>query len=178
MPLRCIMGEIKSLKTKIPDAGEGLLTGHLPRLPSLSKIKNLRVPLLVWSGRSLGLGLSELSWTTWLCPRYHQGEHWGVDCPHVPEGMKTSSPDHPSADLVMDYWWGLCSLTWSLLSDREPQVDITVSEQSLPLLLDTEGSFSFLYCQVRIMVLPQPHQIYHLGSLHSFRELMPLIYDL
>lgn len=44
------MGEIKSLKTKIPDAGEGLLTGHLPRLPSLSKIKNLRVPLLnvVW----------------------------------------------------------------------------------------------------------------------------------
>lgn len=46
MPLMCIMGEIKSLKAKIPDAGEGLLTGHLPRLPGLPKTKNLRVPLL------------------------------------------------------------------------------------------------------------------------------------
>lgn len=178
MPLRCIMGEIKSLKTKIPDAGEGLLTGHLPRLPSLSKIKNLRVPLLNVVWKVIGPGPVWTLMNHLVMSKVPSRRALGCWLPPCPWRHEDMSPDHPSADLVMDYWWGLCSLTWSLLSDQEPRVDITVSEQSLPLLLDTEGSFSFLYCQVRVMALPQPHQIYHLGSLHSFRELMPLIYDL
>lgn len=95
MPLRCIMGEIKSLKTKIPDAGEGLLTGYLPRLPGLSKIKNLRVPLLNVVWKVIGPGpvwtlMNHLAMSK--VPSRRALGCWLPPCPRRHEDIKPRSP--------------------------------------------------------------------------------------
>lgn len=76
------------------------------------------------------------------CPKCH----WEVISP---DGMKASDSDWPSTDildLAMDNRWCLDSLdpTMTVISNRESQVGIMTSGQSIPYLLGTGATHSVL----------------------------------
>lgn len=114
---------------------------------------------------------------TRLCLKCHREGHWVINCPHARNGMETSDPDNSQTNLLslaMDNWGcpGSLDPTTTVVCNREPWVNITVSGWAISLLLDTRAPYLVLR-EFGVPTSPSTFPIVVVGGQHYLTHQTP-----